>query len=205
MRNSTNERGSEGIRIGDPGSDVGASMTFVVRPEAVDAQRPLFWVKLRGIFAVGDASSVRLFGYPAFVTDVGVTACGVHRRDDAPRFWRCAIGHGEPRARGTILFDVFGCSVNAHIRKASALEVESSELFAVHLEWARIPVAFSSLPSLGGGFAPSVRIVKDLASRRFLRVFGLGGLTRRVRRINNTRICFQAVARSHNGNYAIIL
>ena len=204
MLDTTGKCGSEGIRIGDAGCDFAASMTLIVLPETVNAHLSFFPVELRGILSVGNASSVRLFAYPAFVADVGVAAGGVHRRDDAPRFRARAIGHGEPRARGTILIDVLGRRFNAHIRQSGPLEVESSELFAVHLEWARIPVAFSSLPSLGGGFAPSVRVVKDLASRRFLHLFGLGSLTRRVRSINNTRICFQAVARSHNGNYAII-
>ena len=204
MLDAADKGSGEGIRISNPGGSGPAPMRRSVRPEAVYAQVPLFRIQLRGILTVSDAPSVRLFAYPAFVADVGVAAGGVHRRDDAPRFRARAIGHGEPRARGTILIDVLGRRFNAHIRQSGPLEVESSELFAVHLEWARIPVAFSSLPSLGGGFAPSVRVVKDLASRRFLHLFGLGSLTRRVRSINNTRICFQAVARSHNGNYAII-
>ena len=98
-----------------------------------------------------------------------------------------------------MLIQILGRRLDAHVRQTGPLEVESSELFAVHLEWARIPVAFSSLPSLGGGFAPSVRVIKDLASRRFLHLFGLGSLTRRIGSINHTRICFEAVAGAHMG------
>jgi hypothetical protein len=198
MLDATGERGSEGIRIGDPGSDVCTSMSFVIRPETVNAQGPLVRVELRGILSAGDAPSVRLFGYPAFVADVGVAAGGVHRRDDPPRFRRRAIGHGQPRAGGSMLFDVFGGSVNAHIRKAGALEVESAKLLAVHLEWALVPVAFDSLPQFSRGFAPFLRVVKHLASRR------LNRLTRYIRSINNTRIRFQGVVRAHTVNYAII-
>ena len=155
MRNSTDERGSEGIRIGNPGGSCPAIVKRIVRPETVDAQRPLFRVKLRGILSVGDASPVRFFGYPAFVADVGVTACGVQRRDDAPCFRARAISHRQPRAGGSMLLDVFGRRFNAHVRQPGALEVESAKLFAVHLEWALVPVAVDSLLRLGGFFAAS--------------------------------------------------
>ena len=97
-----------------------------------------------------------------------------------------------------MLFDVFGRRFNAHVRQPGALEVESAKLFAVHLEWALVPVAFDSLLQLRGFFAPPLRVVKHLASRRLSR------LARLIGSINNTRIRFQAVARSHNVNYAII-
>ena len=98
-----------------------------------------------------------------------------------------------------MLIDVFGRRFNAHIRQPGALKVESAKLVAVHLEWALFPVAVDSLPRLSGFFAPPLRVVKDLASRRLLRLFGLGNLTRRIGSINNTRIRFQAVARAHMG------
>ena len=103
-----------------------------------------------------------------------------------------------------MLLDVFGRRFNAHVRQPGALEVESAKLFAVHLEWALVPVAVDSLLRLGGLFASSVRVVKHLASRRFHRLSGLGNLTRRIGSVNNTRIRFPAVARPHNVNYAII-
>src|ERR1700733_14722100 len=97
-----------------------------------------------------------------------------------------------------MLLDVFGRRFNAHVRQPGALEVESAKLFAVHLEWALVPVAFDSLLRLSRFFAPPLRVLKHLASRR------LNRLARRIWGINNTRIRFQAVARPHNVNYAII-
>ena len=64
-----------------------------------------------------------------------------------------------------MLLDIFGGRFNAEIRQPGALEVESAKLFAVHLEWALVPVAFDSLPRLGGFFAPPFRVVEHLASR----------------------------------------
>ena len=98
-----------------------------------------------------------------------------------------------------MLIDILGRRLDAHIRKPGALEVESAKLFAVYLEWARIPVALGSLPSFGGGFAPSVRVVKDLASRRLRRFFGLGSLARRIGSINNSCVRFEAVVGAHMG------
>ena len=103
-----------------------------------------------------------------------------------------------------MLVNVLGRRLNAHIRQPGALEVESAKLFAIHLESIRFPVAVDSLPRLSRLFAPPLRVVKHLASWRLLRLFGLGNLTRRIGSINNARICFQAVARSHKRNYAII-
>jgi hypothetical protein len=190
---------SEGIRVGDPSRHVTAPMALIILPEPVDARVPPFRVQLRGIFAVGDTASVRLLGYPAFVPDVGVAVGGVQRRDDAPCFRARAISHRQPRAGGSMLLDVFGRRINAHIRQPGALEVESAKLFAVHLEWALVPVAFDSLPRLSRLFASALGVVKDLASRRFHRLSGLGNLTRRIGSVNNTRIRFQAVARAHIG------
>ena len=79
----------------------------------------------------------------------------------------------------------------------------NGQLLAIHLE-SPIPVAVDSLPRLSDCFAPPFRVVKDLALRRLLRFFGLGNLTRRIGSINNTRVCFQGVARAHTVNYAII-
>ena len=84
---------SEGIRVGDPSRHVTAPMALIILPQPVDARAPLFRVQLRGIFTVGDTASVGLFGYPAFVADVGVAASGVQRRDDAPCFRARAISH----------------------------------------------------------------------------------------------------------------
>jgi hypothetical protein len=198
MLNSTDERGSEGIRISNPRGSGPATVRRIVVSEAIKAPPSLSRVELRGILSAGDAPSVGLFGYPAFVTDVGVTVGGVQRCDNPPRFRRCAIGHCQPRARVPMVIDVFGRRFNAHIRQPGALKVETGQLGAGHLEGARDPVAFNSLPQFSGLFAPSVRVVKDLASRR------LRSPTRFIGGINNTRIRFQAVARSHNGNYAII-
>jgi hypothetical protein len=199
MLNPTDKGRNEGIRIGDTGCCFAASMALIILPETVYAQGSLFLVKLRGIFAVGDTASVRLLGYPAFVADVGVAAGGVKRGDDAPCFRARAIGHRQPRAGGSMLLDVFGRRFNGHVRQPGALEVESAKLFAVHLEWALVPVAFDSLLRLSGFFAPPLRVVKDLASRRFHRVLCLRNLTRRIGSVNNTRICFQTVARAHMG------
>src|ERR1700722_15892666 len=204
MLDSARKCGGDAIRINDAGCGLRASMALAVRPQAVNALAPLLRVKLRGVLSVGDAPSVGLFGYPAFVADVGVAAGGVHRRDDPPGFRRSAISHGQPRAGGSILFYVFGRSVNAHIRKAGALEVESAKLLAIYLEWALFPVALCSLPRLSRGFTPSFRVVKDLASRRLHRSFSLRNLTRNIGSINFTRIRFQSVARAHTMNYAII-
>ena len=96
-----------------------------------------------------------------------------------------------------MLLDVLGRRFNAHVRQPGALEVESAKLFAVHLEWALVPVAFDSLPQLGGFFAAPLRVVKHLALRR------LNRLARLIGSINNARIRFQGVARVHR-NYAII-
>jgi hypothetical protein len=197
--NPADKGSGEGIRLGDAGYCVAASMPIIVLPEAVYAQGSLFRVKLGGILSVGNASSVRLFGHPAFVADVGVAAGGVHRRDDPPRFRTRAIGHGEPRARGSVLINVFGRRLNAHIRKPGPLEVESAKLFAIHLESTRFPVTVDSLARLGRLFAPPVRVVKNLSPRRLHCVSSLGNLTRRIGSINNTRIRFQAVARAHMG------
>jgi hypothetical protein len=204
MLNSTDERCSEGIRISNPCGGGPATVRRIVLSEAVDAQPPFFLVELRGILSAGNAPSVGLFGYPTLVADVGVAAGEVHGRDDAPGFRRCVIGHGQPRAGGSMLLDVLGRRFNAHVRKAGALEVESAKLFAVHLEWALIPVALDSLPQLSRGFSPPVRVVKHLALRRLRRVFGLGNLTRHIGSINYARIRFQGVARAHTVNYAII-
>lgn len=103
-----------------------------------------------------------------------------------------------------MLLDVLGRRFNAHVRQPGALKVESAKLGAVHLEWALFPVALDSLPQLSRGFAPAVRVVKDLTSRRLHRLFGLGNLTRHIGSINYTRIRFQGVARAHTVNYAII-
>ena len=92
-----------------------------------------------------------------------------------------------------MLFDVFGCSFDAHIRKAGALEVETGQLGAVYLERDLFPVPVCSLLRIGGFFAPPFRVVKHLATWR------LNRLTRRIGSVNNTRICFQAVARAHMG------
>jgi hypothetical protein len=98
MLNSTNERGSEGIRISNPGGSGSAIVERIVCAEPVNAQRPFFRVELRRVLSVGNAPPVRLFGYPAFVADVRVAAGGVHRRDDAPRLGRRVVGHCQPRA-----------------------------------------------------------------------------------------------------------
>jgi hypothetical protein len=153
----------------------------------------LFQRHFRGILSVGNAPSVRLFGYPALVADVGVTAGRVHRRDDAPSFRRRVVGHGQPRAGVPVLIDVLGRRFNAHVRQPGALKVETGQLFAGHLEPVRFPVGVYSLLRLGGFFAPPFRVVEHLASWR------LNRLTRLVRGINNTRIRFQAVARAHIG------
>jgi hypothetical protein len=184
MLNSTDERGSEGIRISNPCGSSPATVRRIVFPEAVNTQPFLSGVELRGILSTGDAPSVGLFGYPAFVADVGVTAGRVHRRDDPRRLRRRAVGHCQPRARVPMLSDVFGGGLNAHVRQPGALEVESAKLFAVHLEWALVPIAFDSLPRLGGFFAPPFRVIKHLALRRLTR------LARLIRSINNARICF---------------
>ena len=97
-----------------------------------------------------------------------------------------------------MLLDVFGRRFNAHVRQPGALEVESAKLCTAHLERNRFTVAVDSLPRLRGFFAPPLRVVEHLASRR------LNRLTRRIGSVDNTRIRFQAVARSHNVNYAII-
>jgi hypothetical protein len=77
MLNSTDERDGEGIRISNPRGSRPAIVKRIVWSESVDAELPLFRVKLRRILSVGDPPSVRLFGYPAFVADVGVAAGGV--------------------------------------------------------------------------------------------------------------------------------
>jgi hypothetical protein len=136
MLDSTNERGSEGIRIFNAGGSGSAIMKRIVWAETVDAQCSLLTVKLRRILSVGNASSVRVFGYPAFVADVSVAAGGVHRRDDTTGFRRRVIGHRQPGAGVPVLIDVFGCRVDAHVRQAGTLEVEAAQLVAVHLEFA---------------------------------------------------------------------
>jgi hypothetical protein len=98
MLNSTDERCSEGVWISNPCGGSPATVRRIVLSEAINALAPFFRVELRGILSAGNAPSVGLFGYPAFVADVGVTAGGVHRRDDPRRFWRRAVGHCEPRA-----------------------------------------------------------------------------------------------------------
>ena len=103
-----------------------------------------------------------------------------------------------------MLLNVFGRRFDAHVRQPGALKVESAKLLAIYLEWALFPIAFGSLPRLSGLFTPAIRVVKDFASRRLLHFFGLGNLTRCIRGISNTRICFQGVARAHTMNYAII-
>ena len=97
-----------------------------------------------------------------------------------------------------MLLDVFGRRFNAHVRQPGALEVESAKLCTVHLERNRFTVAVDALLRLSRFFAPPLRVLKHLASRR------LNRLARRIWSINNTRIRFQAVARPHNVNYAII-
>jgi len=92
-----------------------------------------------------------------------------------------------------MLLDIFARGFNAHIRQPGRLKVESAKFFAGYLEPARLPVAICSLLRLSGFFAPPFRVVKHLALRRPNR------LTRRIGRINNTRIRFQAVARAHIG------
>ena len=199
MLNSTDERGSEGIRISDPCGSGPATVRRIVVPEAVNTQPSLCGVELRGILSAGDAPSVGLFGYPAFVTDVGVTAGGVQCRDNPPRFRRCAVGHCQPRTRVPMLIDVFGGRINRHVRQPGALKVETGQLGAGHLEGALYPVTFDSLAQLSRLFAPPVRVVKRLAAWRLLRLFGLGSLTSRIGSINNTRIRFEAVVGAHMG------
>lgn len=93
-----------------------------------------------------------------------------------------------------MLLDVFGGRVDAEFWESGALEVKSAKFFAVDLEWALVPVAFDSLPQLGGFFAAPLRVVKHVTLL----------LTRLIRSINNARVYFEAVARAHHGNYAII-
>ena len=174
-------------------------MTLIILPETVDAQGPLLPVELSRILVVRDAPSVCFFGYPAFVADVRVDASEVHRRDDAPRFRTRAIGHGEPRARGSILINVFGRRLNAHIREPGPLEVESAKLFAIHLESIRFPIAVDSLARLSRLFAPPFRVVKHLSPRRLHCVFGLVNLTSHIGSMDYTRIRFEAVAGAHMG------
>ena len=97
-----------------------------------------------------------------------------------------------------MLLDVFGGGVDAHIRQPGALEVESAKLFAVHLEWALVPVAFDSLPRLGGFFAAPLRVVKDLASRR------LNRLDEAHREHQQRAYPFPGCRVHSYGNYAII-